>query len=74
MRSFSRYLLYAICYGFIAAAVVSCAGKASVKCTLADAPESEVIVKLLNINQYEVLDTVKTDAAGQDTPLRAIQA
>ena len=65
MRSFSRYLLYAICYGFIAAAVVSCAGKASVKCTLADAPESEVIVKLLNINQYEVLDTVKTDAAGQ---------
>lgn len=65
MRSFSRYLLYAICYGLIAAALVSCAGKASVKCTLADAPESEVIVKLLNINQYEVLDTVKTDAAGQ---------
>lgn len=33
--------------------------------TLDSAPSSEVVVKLLNINQYEVLDTLKTDASGK---------
>lgn len=65
MKNSSRYLLYAVCYGFIAAVLVSCAGKASVKCTVKDAPESDIVVKLLNINQYEILDTVRTDASGR---------
>ena len=65
MRNLSRYLVYAVCYGFIAAVLVSCAGKASVKCTVKDAPESDIVVKLLNINQYEILDTVRTDASGR---------
>ena len=52
-----------------AAAVVlglaACSHTAKVKGVIADAPSSEVIVKLLNINQYQVLDTVKTDASGK---------
>ncbi len=32
---------------------------------VADAPDSEVIVKLLDVNRYEVLDTVAVDAAGK---------
>lgn len=32
--------------------------------TLTDAPEKQVIVKLLDVNTYNVLDTVRTDAAG----------
>lgn len=64
MKNLCRYLLYAACYVFIAVALVSCAGKASVKGTLDNAPDSEVIVKLLNINRYEVLDTLKTDKDG----------
>lgn len=53
---------------FAAAAVfalASCGSKAGINGTIADAPSSEVIVKLLNINRYEILDTVKTDASGR---------
>lgn len=46
-------------------ALASCGSKAGIDGTIADAPSSEVVVKLLNINRYEVLDTVKTDAAGR---------
>ena len=45
-------------------ALVSCGSKASIDGTVADAASSEVIVKLLNSNRYEVLDTVRTDASG----------
>lgn len=43
----------------------ACTPTAKVEMTLDSAPSSEVVVKLLNINQYEVLDTLKTDASGQ---------
>ena len=46
-------------------AAVSCSNSARIEGTLSDAPSSEVVVKLLNINYYEVLDTVKTDASGR---------
>ena len=51
---------------FVAAmvALVSCGSNARIDGTLTDAASSEVIVKLLESNRYEVLDTVKTDAAG----------
>ena len=52
----------------IAAAAVmaaSCSTKTIIDGTIASAPSSEVIVKLLDINKYEVLDTVATDAAGR---------
>ena len=64
MRNFGRYVLYAACYAFIGAALVSCVGKASVKGSLPEAPDSEVTVRLLDMNRYEVLDTVRTDADG----------
>ncbi len=51
---------------FVAAmlALVSCGSNARIDGTLTDAASSEVIVKLLESNRYQVLDTVKTDAAG----------
>ena len=48
-------------------ALVSCGGNARIEGTMSDAASSEVIVKLLNSNRYEVLDTVKTNAAGHFT-------
>lgn len=38
---------------------------AKVEGTLAGAPEKEVVVKLLDMNTYTPLDTLKTDAAGK---------
>jgi peroxiredoxin len=54
---------------FVAAmsALVSCGSNARIDGTFSDAASSEVIVKLLNSNRYEVLDTVKTNASGQFT-------
>ena len=46
-------------------AAVACGSNAKIDGTLKDVPSAEVIVKLLNINTYTVLDTVKTNAAGQ---------
>ena len=43
----------------------ACTPTAKVEMTLDSAPSSEVVVKLLNVNQYEVLDTLKTDASGK---------
>ncbi len=43
----------------------ACTPSAKVDGTIASAPSSEVIIKLLNVNRYEVLDTVKTDASGR---------
>ena len=43
----------------------SCSTKAVIDGTVASLPSGEVIVKLLDINRYEVLDTVATDAAGK---------
>lgn len=46
-------------------AVSSCSSSVRVDGTLADAPSSEVIVKLLDINKYKTIDTVATDASGK---------
>lgn len=42
----------------------SCSQKALVSGTVSDAPDSQVIVKQLDVNVYQVLDTIKTDASG----------
>lgn len=60
MSRFSKIILVAAAM----VAAVSCSNSAKIEGTLSDAPSSEVVVKLLNINHYEVLDTVKTDASG----------
>ena len=60
MSRFSRFLSVA------AAAVLAaaCTNGAKVAGNLEGASSSDVVVKLLNINRYEILDTVKTDASG----------
>ena len=60
MSSFSKIIAFAAAM----TALVSCGGNARIDGTVADAASSEVIVKLLNSNRYEVLDTVRTDASG----------
>lgn len=47
------------------AALASCASKASVEGTIAGASDAQVVVKLLDVNRYTVLDTIKTDAKGK---------
>ena len=47
-----------------AAFLTACTTGARIEGVVGDAPSSEVIVKLLEVNRYEVLDTVSTDAAG----------
>ena len=52
-----------------AAAVVAaaCTNGAKIEGNLEGAPATDVVVKLLDINRYELLDTVKTDASGRFT-------
>ena len=63
MSRFSKIITFAAAM----AALVSCGSNARIDGTVTDAASSEVIVKLLNSNRYEVLDTVKTNAAGHFT-------
>ena len=44
---------------------VSCGRSAKIDATVSDLASSNVVVKLLNVNKFEVLDTVATDAAGK---------
>ncbi len=48
-----------------AALMAACTPGAKVSGVIESAPSSEVVVKLLNVNRYEVLDTVSTNAAGK---------
>lgn len=43
----------------------ACTDNARIDGVMTDAPSSEVIVKLLDVNVYEVLDTVRTDDSGR---------
>ena len=44
---------------------VACGRTAKIDAVIADAASSDVIVKLLDINRFEVLDTVSLDEAGK---------
>lgn len=63
MSRFSKFVALA------AAAVVmaACGQKAVINGTLADAPSSEIIVKLLDVNKFKVLDTVDVNSSGKFT-------
>ena len=63
MSRFSKFVALA------AAAVVlaACGQKAVINGTLADAPSSEIIVKLLDVNKFKVLDTVSVNSSGKFT-------
>ena len=45
--------------------LASCGGSARVDGILEDAPDSEVIVRLLDINRFKTLDTVSVDDEGR---------
>lgn len=61
MSRFSKIVI------MMAASVLAaaCTTGARIDGTIASAPSSDVVLKLLDINRYEVLDTVKTDASGK---------
>lgn len=54
-----------LCAAALAALLSSCGGKADIEGTLSGAPDSEVVVALLDVNRFQVLDTVRTDALGR---------
>ncbi|MBQ6015820.1 MAG: DUF4369 domain-containing protein [Bacteroidales bacterium] len=60
MKSFKILALAA----FVIAAAACQGGKATVDCTVADAPSTALLLKQLNGTTPVTLDTVKTDAAG----------
>lgn len=61
MRSFKKILAAAL----VAAAAISCGKNTSIEGTLYNSPRKDVVVKLLDVNRFQVLDTVKTDAEGK---------
>lgn len=61
MSRFSKSVIFLAAAALIAA----CTPTARIDGTIGTASSSEVIVKLLDVNRYEVLDTVATDAAGK---------
>lgn len=60
MSRFSKFLYVAAA----AAIAAACTPVARIDGVIGSAPSSDVVVKLLEVNRYEVLDTVKTDASG----------
>ena len=60
MKSCSRIAATVI----FAAAVLSCGKNTVIEGSLADGANKEVIVKLLDVNRFQVLDTVKANASG----------
>jgi len=65
MKSFNLFKGAAVAASVLLLA--SCAQKATVQGVIKDAPESDVVVSLLNVNTLETIDTVKTDAKGRYT-------
>ena len=61
MKSFSRLTALVA----VAAALASCGGKNTViSGVLADGPDKTIAVRLLDVNRYQLLDSVKTNASG----------
>jgi len=61
MSKFSKLFAAAV----MAMAAAACSKTAGIEGEVAQAASSEVVVKLLDVNKYEVLDTVALDAAGK---------
>lgn len=60
MKSFKT----TISAGLAALALCACGPRTVIDCTIAQAPGSRVTVRQLNVNTYNVLDTVTADASG----------
>ncbi len=63
MSRFSKFIALAVA----AVALAACGQKTVINGTLADAPSSEIIVKLLDVNKFKVLDTVDVNSSGKFT-------
>ena len=61
MSRFSRIFASAA----VVLAAASCSNVAKIDGNVEQAASSEVIVKLLNVNKFETLDTVAVDASGR---------
>lgn len=61
MLKFSKFIAFAT----VAASLAACSNAARIDGEVEQASSSEVIVKLLDINKYDVLDTVAVDASGK---------
>ena len=63
MRNYKISLIAAVSAAL--ALLTSCGNRAVIDGVLSDAPEADVVVRLLDVNRYQTLDTVKTDAQGR---------
>lgn len=61
MSRFSRVIFFVVTLVCLAA----CSRYAKIEGVIKDAAEAEVVVKMLNVNQYQVLDTLKTNSRGE---------
>ena len=65
MTSFSRIFRNQVLLLLTAAAMAACTGSAGIMAEIKDAGESEIVLRQQNINKFDILDTVRTDAAGR---------
>ena len=62
MRNYRKYWVAA---ALLAAALVSCSRSAEIEGTVSGLADGEIVVKQLDVNVYNVLDTIRTDASGK---------
>ena len=48
----------------VAAALASCGKNTTISGVLADGQDKQIVVKMLDVNRYQVLDSIKTNASG----------
>ena len=65
MASYSKIARNAVVLSCIAAMAAGCCKSAKLFVEVTGAPESEIVLMQQNVNKYDVLDTVKTDASGK---------
>ena len=65
MASYSKIARNAAVLSCIAAMAAGCCKSAKLFVEVTGAPESEIVLMQQNVNKYDVLDTVKTDASGK---------
>lgn len=70
MRNFKSFAPVA---SLAALLICSCGKSTKITGVVSDAPQSELIVKILDVNKYKVLDTVKTNASGAFSYAMSIQ-
>ena len=64
MKNMSRFSKFFVLSAF-AVLAASCCRSARIDAVIADAASSDVIVKLLDVNKFEILDTVSVDESGR---------